>query len=57
MKIAVITDMDLTGSGYMNLTVPILKGLSKNGHEIKVAGLSYKGDEHWWDFSIIPANN
>ena len=57
MKIAVITDMDLGGSGYKNLTVPILDGLSRNGHKIKVAGLSYKGEEHWWDFSIIPADN
>lgn len=57
MKIAVITDMDIKGSGYKNLSVPLLEGLAKNGHEIKVAGLSYKGEEHWWDFSVIPAAN
>jgi len=57
MKIVVITDMDIKGSGYKNLSVPLLEGLAKNGHEIKVAGLSYKGEEHWWDFSVIPAQN
>jgi glycosyltransferase involved in cell wall biosynthesis len=54
-KIAVITDFDMKGSGYKNLSVPLLQGLAEKGYDIKVAGLAYKGEEHWWDFSIIPA--
>lgn len=56
-KIVVITDMDKTGSGYKNLMIPLLSGLAKLGHEIKVAGFAYKGEEHTNPFSIIPADN
>lgn len=54
-KIAVVTDMDMDGSGYYYLTTPLLSGLAKLGHDIKVAGLNYKGTEHDFPFSIIPA--
>ena len=57
MKIAFITDMDLRGSGYLNLSAPLCNGLVERGHEIKVAGLGYLGQEHWHKFSIIPAQN
>jgi glycosyltransferase involved in cell wall biosynthesis len=56
-KIVVITDFDMGGSGYRNLTIPLLEGLSEMGYEIKVAGLGYKGEEHLWDFSLIPAKD
>jgi len=52
-KIVVITDMD--ESGYKNLCVPLLTGLAELGHEIKVAGIGYKGSEHNYPFSVIPA--
>lgn len=55
-KIAVMTDMSFEGSGYFYLMSPILNELSKMGHEIKIAGLGYKGAEHDFPFSIIPAN-
>lgn len=54
-KIAVITDMDSTGSGYRNICIPLLTELAKLGYEIKVAGLNYQGEEHDFPFSIIPA--
>ena len=54
-KIVVITDMDELGSGYKNLCFPLLNGLADLGHEIKVAGLGYRGKEHDGNFSIIPA--
>jgi glycosyltransferase involved in cell wall biosynthesis len=54
-KIVVITDMDEAGSGYKNLCVPLLTGLSAKGHEIKVAGMGYQGKEHGYPFSVIPA--
>ena len=55
MKICVLTDFDLRGSGYKNLTVPLLDGLATNGHDIKVAGLQYDGSQHDFPFSLIPA--
>lgn len=55
-KIAVLTHMNFEGSGYFNLMSPILNELAKMGHEIKVAGLDYHGTEHYFPFSIIPAN-
>src|SRR3989304_1910842 len=55
--IAAISDCNLIGSGYLNIIVPICEGLTKKGHEVKVIGLQYKGDEHPYDFSIIPAGN
>jgi glycosyltransferase involved in cell wall biosynthesis len=54
-RIVVITDMDSTGSGYRNICIPLLTELSKRGYDIKVAGLSYQGEEHNFPFSIIPA--
>lgn len=54
-KIAVITDMDTVGSGYKNISIPLLTGLSVLGYDIKVSGLSYRGEEHKYPFSIIPA--
>lgn len=56
-KIVVITDMDEQGSGYKNICVPLLTGLAGKGHEIKVAGLGYRGTEHNHPFSIIPAQS
>ena len=57
MKIVWISDLDVKGSGYGNISTSLCKGLSDRGHEVKVAGLGYKGEEHNFPFSIIPANN
>jgi glycosyltransferase involved in cell wall biosynthesis len=56
-KIMVITDMDMLGSGYRTLTIPLMSGLAELGYEIKIIGFQYRGEEHWFDFSIIPAEN
>jgi glycosyltransferase involved in cell wall biosynthesis len=56
-KIIIISDISETGSGYKNIALPIAEGLTKFGHEIKVVGLGYKGAEHNYPFSIIPAGN
>lgn len=53
-KILSITDMDSDGSGYKNICTPLFSGLAKMGHDIKVCGLSYRGEEHNHPFSIIP---
>lgn len=54
MKIVWLTDMDVRGSGYKNLSVPLCTKLTESGHEIKVLGINYKGEEHNFPFSIIP---
>jgi glycosyltransferase involved in cell wall biosynthesis len=57
MKIVYLTDMDLKGSGYLNLSVPLCNGLVRKGHQVKAVGLGYTGEEHPNDFSIIPARS
>jgi glycosyltransferase involved in cell wall biosynthesis len=57
MRIAWLSDYDLQGSGYLNISVPLCKELTKRGHLIKAAGIGYKGQEHNYNFSIIPAQN
>jgi glycosyltransferase involved in cell wall biosynthesis len=57
-KLLYISDLDLQGSGYFNISVPLCTGLAtKYGYDIKVAGLSYKREEHNFPFSILPAQN
>lgn len=57
MKIIYLTDMDAMGSGYGGISVALCNGLAGLGHEIIVIGLSYKGEEHNYPFSIIPCTN
>lgn len=54
-KILAITDMDSVGSGYRSICVPLFSGLAELGYDIRVAGLTYRGDEHRLPFSIVPA--
>lgn len=54
-KIVWLTDMDIKGSGYRNVSVPLCRGLAENGHDVKVIGLQYNGQEHFDPFSIVPA--
>lgn len=57
MKIAWLSDFDLKGSGYLNLSIPLCEGLAKRGHEVKVAALGYNGTEHNYNFSMMPSGN
>lgn len=56
MKILAISDFDLRGSGYYNIISKICQGLAEKGHDVKALGLSYRGEEHWFDFTIIPVS-
>lgn len=56
-NIVVVTDCDFRGSGYYNIAVPLFTRLAKMGHQIRIAGLSYEGQEHNYPFSIIPAKD
>lgn len=57
MKILYCSDLDVTGSGYKNISIPLCKGLVERGHEVKVVGISYKGEEHNFPFTIYPIRN
>jgi glycosyltransferase involved in cell wall biosynthesis len=56
-KVVWLTDMDIKGSGYRNVSIPLCQGLSEKGYDVKIIGLQYKGQEHFDPFSIIPARN
>lgn len=56
-KILYISDLDFKGSGYMQISVPLCKGLVEMGYDIRIIGLNYAGNEHDFPFSIIPCNN
>jgi glycosyltransferase involved in cell wall biosynthesis len=57
LKILYVSDFDIVGSGYMNLSIPLCEGLAKRGHDVKAVGVGYRGQEHFFDFSIIPCAN
>jgi glycosyltransferase involved in cell wall biosynthesis len=56
-RIVWLSDMDIQGSGYLNLSTPLLSGLVEHGYEVKCLGLGYKGTQHDYPFSIIPTHN
>jgi glycosyltransferase involved in cell wall biosynthesis len=57
VKVVYFSDFDLQGSGYRNISTPLCLGLVEAGHEVKVIGLAYKGEEHNFPFSMIPCRN
>lgn len=57
MHIAWLSDFDLKGSGYRNISVPLCDRLALRGHDIKVAAVNYLGQEHFHQFSMIPSRN
>lgn len=57
IKVVVIGDFSLKGSGYLNISAPLCNGLAHKGFQIKVLGLGYKGEQHPYDFSIIPTRD
>lgn len=66
-KLVYITDMNMGGadsaeravprSGYTNIGLELCRRLTNIGHEIKVLGLGYTGQEHHEKFSIVPCNS
>jgi len=53
-KIVIISDMDATGSGYASITTALGSRLANLGHDVKIIGLSYQGQEHNFKFSLFP---
>lgn len=56
-RILVVTDCDFRGSGYYYIAVPLFTRLANMGHEVRIAGLMYEGQEHNYPFSIIPCRD
>jgi len=54
-KILYISDFAIEGSGYLNISVPLCKGLIEKEHELMVIGMGYKYDEHHFPFTLLPA--
>lgn len=57
MKIIYVSDMDIKGSGYMNISVPLCVGLAEKGHELAVIGLGYRNEEHHFPFKLLAAKD
>lgn len=55
-KVVFVSDFNFKGSGYLNIAVPLCQGLTMAGYDVKAVGLGYSGDEHGFDFSIIPCS-
>jgi glycosyltransferase involved in cell wall biosynthesis len=56
-KILWVSDFDTRGSGYFNISSNLCQGLAEIGHEVKALGLAYHGEEHEFDFGIIPVRS
>lgn len=56
-KLLVITDFDFSHGGYKNIAEHLMRGMSQKDYDIKVLGLSYRGEEHDYNFSVIPARS
>ena len=54
-KIIIVSDLDMAGSGYFNIITPLSSELVNRGHTLKIIGLGYKGTQHDYPLSIIPA--
>jgi len=53
--IVFFSDLDLKGSGYMNITIALANELAtKYQRKVVILGIGYDGAEHNWPFQIIP---
>lgn len=53
-RVLIVSDYSFKGSGYLNIVVPLSKGLAELGYEVKAIGFGNQGEEHNFPFSIIP---
>ena len=57
MTIIYISDFDLRGSGYCNLSLSLCTELVNRGREVLALGIGYKRTPHNYPFSIVPIEN
>jgi glycosyltransferase involved in cell wall biosynthesis len=53
-RVLFISDLAFEGSGYFNISTALCTGLSAYGYNLKVLGLNYRGEQHYFPFPIIP---
>jgi len=56
-KVLWLSDFDLIGSGYLNLSTPLVAGLVEKGVDVRVIGMGYKGQQHDFPFQILPCRS
>lgn len=56
-RVLFISDFGQDGSGYMNISTNLAVGMAKMGHDVKCIGLAYKGEQHYYPFSIFPCSS
>lgn len=56
LHIAYFSDFSVVGSGYSMLSTPLCQGMSSE-FDVKAIALEYRGQEHPYDFSMIPVAN
>jgi glycosyltransferase involved in cell wall biosynthesis len=54
--ILLVSDLDLHGSGYLNIAIALSSELHARGRNLTVLGIGYDGAEHSWPFQIIPVD-
>jgi len=53
--IVMFSDLDLRGSGYMNITIALANELTRrHNKKVTILGMGYDGSPHDWPFQIIP---
>lgn len=56
-KLIYSSNFDLKGSGYLNLSLPLMLGLVERGWDIKIAAVGGSYVENSYPFSLIPCRN
>ena len=56
MRIILVTDFPLKGSGYQTLSEGLALGLFSLGHKVTVLGTGYQGEQHPYPFQLIPTH-
>jgi glycosyltransferase involved in cell wall biosynthesis len=54
MKIGLVSDFDLMGSGYLHIASNLGTELTRRGHDVTALGVGYRGDEHHFPYRIVP---
>ena len=49
-----LSDLDLAGSGYMNIALSLCNQLVARGKQVSALGIGYTGEEHHWPFALYP---
>jgi glycosyltransferase involved in cell wall biosynthesis len=54
MKIGLVSDFDLMGSGYLHIASNLGTELTRRGYDVTALGVGYRGEEHHFPYRIVP---